>query len=106
MENNVKIFATPFEIAMKVAEEMVNMISVSAKNNKRFTVALSGGSTPEILFSILSEQFSKSVPWEYVHIFWGDERCVPPDNPESNFGMTQRKLLWGLKFLQGIYTEY
>jgi 6-phosphogluconolactonase len=97
LENNVKIFATPFDMAMKVAEEMVNMISVSAKKDKRFTLALSGGTTPEILFSILSEKFSKSVPWEHVHIFWGDERCVPPDNPESNFGMAQRKLLMGIE---------
>lgn len=93
----MKIFATPFDMAMKVAEDLVNMISLSAKKNKSFTLALSGGTTPEILFSILSEQFSKSIPWERVHIFWGDERCVPPDNPESNYGMAQRKLLMGIE---------
>ena len=37
--------------------------------------------------------FSSSAPWEFVHFFWGDERCVPPDNPESNYGMTRWKLL-------------
>lgn len=69
------------------------MIKESANKKETFTIALSGGSTPELLFSLLSENYAKSVPWQYVHIFWGDERCVPPDNAESNFGMTMRKLL-------------
>jgi 6-phosphogluconolactonase len=54
---------------------------------------LSGGSTPELLFALISENYAASVPWQYVHLFWGDERCVPPDSTESNFGMTLRKLL-------------
>lgn len=93
MDKIIKIFPSPYELAKKFAEEMVNMIAGSAKKTKPFTVALSGGSTPELLFTILSENFAESVPWEYVQIFWGDERCVPPDNDESNFGMTLRKLL-------------
>ena len=93
MEQIVKIFPTLFELAVKFAEEMVRMINESAKNKKHFTVALSGGSTPEILFTLLGEKYSESVPWQYVHFFWGDERCVGPDDPESNFGMTFRKLL-------------
>ena len=87
----VKIFPTPYELSKEFAEEMVNMIIESAKYSKPFTVALSGGSTPELLFSLLS--VAVSVSWQYVHIFWGDERCVPPDDAESNFGMTMSKLL-------------
>lgn len=68
------------------------MITDSLRDNKTFTVALSGGSTPELFFSILGDKYSKSIPWQYVHFFWGDERCVPPDDPESNYGMTFRKL--------------
>ena len=44
-------------------------------------------------FGDLAGNFGGSVPWRYVHLFWVDERCVPPDNAESNFGMTFRKLL-------------
>ena len=50
------------------------------KRRNIFTIALSGGSTPELLFSVLGDNFAKSVPWQYVHFFWGDERCVPADN--------------------------
>lgn len=93
MDKIVKIFLSPFELAEKYAEVMVCMINESAKKNKPFTIALSGGSTPEILFTLLGDNYSKSVPWKYVHFFWGDERCVPPDNIESNYGMTMRTLL-------------
>jgi 6-phosphogluconolactonase len=89
----IKIFPSPHELAMKFAEEMVCMIKESANKKKIFTVALSGGSTPELLFTILSENFARSVSWKNVHIFWGDERCVPSDNAESNFGMAWRKFL-------------
>ena len=65
---------------------------MNRRKKKPFSVALSGGSTPELLFSLLGDHFSNSATWEYVHFFWGDERCVPPDNPESNYGMTRRKL--------------
>lgn len=89
----IKIFPTPFELAEKFAEEMVSLINGSAPKNKPFTVALSGGTTPELLFSVLGDHFSKSVQWKFVHLFWGDERCVPPENIESNYGMTKRKLI-------------
>ena len=69
------------------------MIKESAKKKEPFTIALSGGSTPELLFAILSENFAGSVSWKNVHIFWGDERCVPPENSESNFGMAWREFL-------------
>lgn len=93
MGRTIKIFQTPYEMAEKFAEEMVGMINESAKEEKIFTVALSGGSTPELLFSVLGDNYAKSVSWKNVHLFWGDERCVPPDNDMSNFGLTKRKLL-------------
>ena len=93
MDKSVKIFATPYELAEKFADGLISMIIESAKEKKFFSVALPGGSTPELLFSLLGDHFSKSVPWEFVHFFWGDERCVSPDSPESNYGMTRRKLL-------------
>jgi 6-phosphogluconolactonase len=97
MDRIVKIYASPSELAEKFAEEMADMIARSAKKNKPFTLSLSGGSTPELLFTILSENYAKSIQWKYVHIFWGDERCVAPDNAESNFGMTKRLLLDKIK---------
>jgi 6-phosphogluconolactonase len=59
-----------------------------------FSVALSGGSTPRSLYELLARpQFSRRIQWDKVHVFWGDERCVPPDDPVSNFRMTSESLL-------------
>lgn len=59
-----------------------------------FRVALSGGSTPKVMYGHLaSETYRKQVDWGKVYLFWGDERCVPPDDPESNYGMARKELL-------------
>jgi 6-phosphogluconolactonase len=55
-----------------------------------FHVALSGGSTPKALFG---QMRTLDIPWDRVELWWGDERCVPPDHPDSNFGMTKRELI-------------
>lgn len=93
MDKIVKIFRDPYALAKEFAEEMIYLIEQSAQKSKPFSVALSGGSTPEILFTLLSENYAKSVFWQFVHVFWVDERCVSPDDSESNYGMTRRKLL-------------
>lgn len=57
----------------------------------RFTVALSGGTTPEPMYRLLAEEPLRSrIDWARVHLLWGDERCVPPAHPRSNFGMAWR----------------
>lgn len=58
-----------------------------------FYVALSGGSTPKKLYSLLAERYKDSIPWSDTQIFFGDERCVPPDDPESNYRMINEALL-------------
>jgi len=60
----------------------------------RFAVALSGGSTPYAMFELIaSPEFSDLVAWSDVHAFWGDERCVPPDDERSNYGAAHEALL-------------
>jgi 6-phosphogluconolactonase len=60
----------------------------------RFSVALSGGHTPQRTYELLAEQpFRDRVDWEHVHVFWGDERCVPPDDTRSNERMTRQAWL-------------
>jgi len=95
------IFSTPVGLAAECASEIAGLILDSAEKGKIFSVALSGGSTPELLFSILGREYSKSLPWENVHFFWGDERCVPPEDSESNFGMTKRTLLSKIEIPSG-----
>jgi 6-phosphogluconolactonase len=72
---------------------MTVMISEKENTGNSFNVALSGGTTPELLYSVLGDHFSGAVNWNLVHFFWGDERCVPPENSDSNFGMTSRALI-------------
>ncbi|HUX97846.1 MAG TPA: 6-phosphogluconolactonase [Bacteroidales bacterium] len=101
MNQSVRIFRTPYELAEKLAEEMVEMIKTASAKNVPITVALSGGSTPELLFSILGDHFSGSAPWKFVHFFWGDERCVPPVSPDSNFRMAFRSFFKKIDIPEG-----
>lgn len=91
MNRIVKIFPTPLELANAFAVDIAEMIRKSY--DQPFTIALSGGSTPGLLFKVLSENFKSSVDWKRVHFFWGDERCVAPEDPESNYGMTRKELI-------------
>lgn len=93
MEPITKIFKTPFQLAESFADELANKIGKAEKNNKVFTLVLSGGSTPYFLFSILTDQFSNLINWNSVHLFWGDERCVHPTHTESNYGMALHNLI-------------
>lgn len=58
-----------------------------------FSLALSGGSTPKVLFQYWAEHYRDTINWSRIHLYWGDERCVPPDHAESNFRMTKELLL-------------
>src|SRR6186997_2611478 len=82
------------EIAQKAAEQWVALAQQAIANSGRFTVALSGGSTPKTLYSLLAlPEYRGRVDWLGVHLFWGDERCVPPDHGESNYRMVREALL-------------
>lgn len=77
-------------LARAAAERFSDLHSIA----DRFTVALSGGSTPRRLFTLLAgPPFSESIDWEKIYFFWGDERCVPPDHPDSNYRMASETLL-------------
>jgi 6-phosphogluconolactonase len=55
----------------------------------RFTLVISGGTAPRRLFELLAAGFPRPLPWERTHLFWADERCVPPEHPESNYGVAR-----------------
>jgi 6-phosphogluconolactonase len=69
------------------------MASRSIDSNGRFTVALSGGSTPRGLYSVLASGAIPGLSWKQIYLFWSDERHVPPDDAESNYRMVQESLL-------------
>lgn len=81
-------------LAREAAERFVQMAREAVKARGRFSVALAGGSTPGGAYRLLAEApYRTRVPWEQVHIFWGDERLVPPDDPESNYGLAQQAFI-------------
>jgi len=82
------------DLSRRAAEQFVAMARQTLGAHGRFTVALSGGSTPKGLYALLAAaEFASRIDWARVHLFWGDERCVPPDHPESNYRMVQEALL-------------
>jgi 6-phosphogluconolactonase len=90
----VLIRADAAELAQEAANRFAELAEAFTNDAGRFTVALSGGSTPKAMFQILADKaFSGSLPWRSINFFWGDERCVPPDQPESNYRMANESLL-------------
>jgi 6-phosphogluconolactonase len=75
------------------AEEIAHFAGEAICTHAEFMLCLTGGSTPAATYELLAERFRLSVDWKEVQFFWGDERCVPPDDPASNFGMASRTML-------------
>jgi 6-phosphogluconolactonase len=81
-------------LSLHAAEHFTALARARAAEHGRFTVALAGGATPRSLYALLATAaYRDRVPWAAVHLFFGDERCVPPDHPESNFRMVKESLL-------------
>jgi 6-phosphogluconolactonase len=94
MRLEIKIFLKPNDIANRIAEEIKDIVFENAKRGLATFIALSGGNTPIVLFNILSgNYYRKRIDWDNLHLFWGDERCVPPGDEQSNFGMVKNCLL-------------
>lgn len=75
------------------AESIVDTARAAIGEKGRFTLALSGGSTPRALYSLLASGYADQIPWASVHLFWGDERYVPKDHPESNYKTAYQTLI-------------
>jgi len=89
----IRVFASEEELFRGAAETFCKLGTNAIRDRGRYTVALSGGSTPRGLHQQLATSFSTQLPWDKVFFFWGDERHVPPDFPESNFRMAKETLL-------------
>jgi 6-phosphogluconolactonase len=89
----IKIFPDNPQVARSFANEFVTKLQFLSTAQDVITVSLSGGSTPKLLFQVLAEEHAESVDWTKIHFFWGDERCVAPDDADSNYGEAYRLLL-------------
>jgi 6-phosphogluconolactonase len=87
----IRILKTAPELFEAAAAEFAAQASAAVRARGRFTVALSGGSTPRTLYSLLATK--PNIPWDKIFVFWGDERHVPPDHPESNYRMANDAFL-------------
>lgn len=92
--STVLVFDTANSFYQAVAEKVVAVAQASRQQRGQFVWALSGGSTPQPLYHLLATSpYREQMPWAVTYIFWGDERCVPADSPESNYWLAWETLL-------------
>ena len=90
----IQIFQDAGSVAEEAARAFITMAKEAIEEEGRFCVALSGGSTPVGMYSLLVQKpFVERIDWSKVFFFWGDERCVPPDHPDSNYREAREALL-------------
>lgn len=95
VKREVRILADGAAIARRAAEEFVRAATSAVNEKGSFTVALAGGSTPKALYELLVNDAAlrSQVPWDKIQLFFGDERHVAPDQPDSNFGMATEAMI-------------
>lgn len=90
----VEVYPDAATASRAAAEAAARVMIQAVERSGRATVALSGGSTPfEMYQQFATPELSARIPWDSVHLLWGDERCVPPGHPRSNFGMAWRAFI-------------
>ena len=94
MKPEIVIEENKEELTAKLAADIIEIIKNAGRD---IHISLSGGSTPEALYKYLAENYSGAIDWSKVYFWWGDERCVPPDNSESNYKMAKDAMLDSLK---------
>ena len=94
MAIKLDIRPTPADVALAAADLIRREAHKAVREKGCFLLALAGGRTPNLLYEMLArEPFAGTMPWDGMHFFWGDERCVPPTHQDSNAGMAMKHLL-------------
>lgn len=90
----IKVLPTPEALAAYAAAQIVEAAQVAVELDGQFSLVLAGGATPKALYQILAtDDYRTQIDWTRVHVYFGDERCVPPDHPDSNYRMASESLL-------------
>lgn len=93
-QTEIIVESSPADLSRAAAKRFVQTVAESQRQHGSACVALSGGSTPRALFTLLaSDEYANKLDWQAVDIFWGDERTVPPDHSDSNYRMAHETLL-------------
>jgi 6-phosphogluconolactonase len=91
---SIEVFPDAEALSRAALERITDLLIRTIQKKTRATLVLTGGKTPKPIYEMLATPFPiNPIDWKRVHIFWGDERCVPPENPESNFGMAHDALI-------------
>ncbi len=93
MNREVRIFSDLDELSRNAAAEISRLISAALERADMCSLALSGGTTPRLLYRLLASEFACRIPWGRLHLFWSDERYVPHDDPSSNYGLARMTLI-------------
>lgn len=94
MDAEIVVVSDEEALAREAARRLTALTRQAVNSRGRASVALSGGSTPGRLFALLAEEpYRSQIPWEKVHLFWVDERCVPPEAAGSNYRMAKELLI-------------
>jgi 6-phosphogluconolactonase len=94
MDTEIVVVPDAEALAREAARRFVDLARGAVASRGRFSVALSGGSTPGNLYTLLAEDpLRAEIAWQQVHLFWGDERCVPPSDPSSNYQLAEETLI-------------
>ena len=93
MKPDVRVCADLGDVSRRAAEAAVDTVNDAVRKSGKCSIVLSGGSTPRTLYELLASEWRTRIPWAKVHLFWGDERHVPPDDPRSNYRMAKEALL-------------
>ena len=91
--DSVHVYPDLDGLSRAAAEHIVSHVRRVLSQNDRYALALAGGSTPKRLYALLADLDPSILPWERIHLFWGDERFVPPGHEKSNVTMAQRALI-------------
>jgi 6-phosphogluconolactonase len=89
----IHVLDTPADLFAAAAEEFAQLANHAVQAQGKFSVALSGGSTPKGMFALLAGEKFASLPWNKLYFFWGDERYVPLAHPDNNYRMANEALL-------------
>jgi 6-phosphogluconolactonase len=94
MRERIQVFPTTSAFTYGAAEKITGVLSAAQVTHGIVSLVLSGGSTPRAVYELLaSPAYRNKIDWQHLHVFWGDERCVAPDSPESNYRMASLALL-------------
>ncbi|MCL4530881.1 MAG: 6-phosphogluconolactonase, partial [Chloroflexi bacterium] len=90
---SLKVFAGIEPLSRWAAQKIIETSVEAISARGRFLFVLNGGGTPTLLFQLLGTEYRDKMDWSKTHVFWGDERCVPPDDKESSYGQAHEILL-------------